>query len=120
MSWFQRLLDWGADRSVLLALLFVNLTALYKYWAPITAKRNERFRDLEKIKLGDWGRLRAEIVRLDERCDHLQKEVDECREREHEWMGRALVAEGYLIGRGNFRQELTVLESTERVREDKK
>jgi hypothetical protein len=62
----------------------------------------------------DWDRLRAEINRLDDRCDHLQGEVDECRRREGEWMQRAISAEAYQLGEGAARQEAQRIISTER------
>jgi hypothetical protein len=81
--------------------------------------RGQELRDGGEMKSGDWSRLRAEIARLDERCDHLQKEVDECREREGGWMSRALAAEaerdGYNLGRGEVRQEAQLLDSKGRL-----
>lgn len=65
-------------------------------------------------RTGDWQRLHAEIVRLDERCDHLQREVDECRQREGEWMRRAIVAEAASEGIGEARQEAQRIVSAER------
>lgn len=65
-------------------------------------------------EVADWSRLRAEIDRLDERCDHLQREVDECRRREGEWMGRAIAAEAALMGKGNADQEAQRIVSAER------
>lgn len=76
--------------------------------------RNERLRDLQTEKGGDWDRLRGEIDRLDERCDHLQTEVDECREREGEWMKRAIAAEAYQLGEGEALQKAQRIVSTER------
>lgn len=70
-------------------------------------------------KNGDWARLHAEIVRLDARIDHLQKEVDECRQREAEWMRRAIVAEAASEGIGEARQEAQRIVSTERVTDKK-
>lgn len=63
---------------------------------------------------GDWSRLRAEITRLDERCDHLQKEVDECREREAEWMHRAIAAEAFQLGEGEALQKAQRIVSADR------
>lgn len=77
--------------------------------------RNERLRDLQTEKGGDWDRLRGEIDRLDERCDHLQTEVDECREREGHWMSRAIAAEAYKAGRGQAAQDVTIYEATKRL-----
>ncbi len=78
------------------------------------ARWNERARDVAAEKTGDWSRLRAEIARLDERCDHLQREVDECREREGVWMQRAISAEAALLGMGDAKQEAQRIVSAER------
>jgi hypothetical protein len=68
-----------------------------------------------------WDRLLAEIRRLDERCDHLQVEVDACREREGEWMRRAIAAEAYHIGEGEALQTAQRIVSIERqIDADKK
>lgn len=83
-------------------------------WPNVMARWNERLRDKEAEKAGDWSRLRAEIVRLDERCDHLQREVDECRDREGEWMQRAIAAEAALLGKGEAKQEAQRIISAER------
>lgn len=81
--------------------------------------RNERLRDMETEKGGDFQRLHAEIKRLDARCDHLQREVDECRKREGEWMHRAIAAEAASEGIGEARQEAQRIVSTERVTDKK-
>ena len=64
---------------------------------------------------GDWARLRAEIDRLDGRCDHLQSEVDDCRQREGVWMSRAMVAEAKLQGQGEVNQAAAVAQAEVRV-----
>jgi hypothetical protein len=98
------------------AWTFVLMTAvaLFKAWPSIMGRFNERSRDVDSAKGRDWDRLRAEIVRLDERCDHLQTEVDACREREGVWMARAIAAEAYQLGKGQARQDAQVIVSTER------
>jgi len=68
-----------------------------------------------------WDRLLQEIGRLDDRCDHLQKEVDACREREGEWMARATAADAYQLGEGEALQKAQRIVSTERqIDADKK
>ena len=79
------------------------------------ARLNERHRDRAAEKSGDWSRLRDEIKRLDERCDHLQREVDECRKREGEWMSRAIAAEAVQLGEGRANQEAQRIVSAERL-----
>jgi len=101
------------------ALVLVNAVALYRAWPQIMARINERHRDREAEKSGDWSRLRAEIVRLDERCDHLQTAVDECREREADWMSRAISAEAVQLGQGEAMQQAQRIVSAERIKPDK-
>lgn len=98
------------------AWTFVLMTAvaLFKAWPGIMGRINERSRDVDSAKGRDWQRLRDEITRLDERCDHLQTEVDACREREGVWMARAIAAEAYQLGKGQARQDAQVIVSTER------
>jgi uncharacterized protein YlxW (UPF0749 family) len=96
------------------ATFCLNVVAIFKI-------RNERLRDTANEKSGDWSRLRDEIKRLDERCDHLltrcdhlQSEVDACREREGEWMSRAISAEAALLGEGEARQTAQRIVSADR------
>lgn len=103
---------------VAVAMLAVRL---FHTWPLVMARVNERLRDKETEKNGEWSRLHSEINRLieriaaiEERCDHLQKEVDECREREGEWMRRAIAAEAASEGIGEARQEAQRIVSAER------
>lgn len=96
------------------ALVCMGAVALFKGWPHIMARVNERLRDKESEKNGDWARLRDEIKRLDERCDHLQHEVDDCRRREGEWMARAIKAEAASEGVGDARQAAQRIVSAER------
>lgn len=100
--------------AALWAFVCINAVALFKTYPFIMAKLNERHRDKAKEKDGDWSRLRAEIVRLDERCDHLQHEVDDCRAREADWMSRAIKAESALLGKGEVKQEAQRIVSADR------
>jgi hypothetical protein len=67
-----------------------------------------------------WDRLLKEISRLDERCDHLQSEVDECRKREGEWMQRAIAAEAFQLGEGEALQKAQRIVSAERQKDQPK
>lgn len=91
------------------------MVALFKAWPAVMGRINERHRDVAGEKSDDWTRLRAEIARLDGRCDHLQKEVDECREREGEWMTRAINAEAKLQGMGEWRNTQATIEAAKRL-----
>jgi hypothetical protein len=97
------------------ALVAMGAVALFKAWPLILEKLNERRRDIEHAKEGDWSRLREEIIRLDDRCDHLQHQVDACHEREAEWMRRAISAEAFLAGEGEARQTAQRIVSAERL-----
>jgi hypothetical protein len=97
-------------------LLLVFFVLVYR--GPLyLERRNEGKRDSAIEKAGDWTRLREEIARLDGRCDHLQREVDDCRAREGEWMRRAITAEATLQGEGDAMQEAQRILSTERQRD---
>lgn len=96
------------------ALVCMAALTLFKAWPLILGRINERQRDRAKEKDGDWSRLRTEITRLDQRCDHLQKEVDDCRGREGEWMSRAIAAEAVLLGEGNALQAAQRIVSADR------
>ena len=102
------------------ALVCMGAVALFKAWPLILARVNERQRDKVSEKDGDWTRLRAEITRLDKRCDHLQHEVDECRAREGEWMQRAIAAEAALLGEGNALQAAQRIVSADRQEQSAK
>lgn len=97
------------------ALALVNAVALYRAWPNIMARINERHRDREAEKSGDWSRLRAEITRLDERCDLLQTAVDECRQREGDWMSRAISAEAAQLGEGRANEAAQRIVSADRL-----
>jgi chromosome segregation ATPase len=88
----------------------------------IFSRINERLRDKEAERNGEWSRFHSEIARLVERvvavearCDHLQDEVDECRQREGEWMRRAIAAEAASEGLGEARQQAQRIVSIERL-----
>lgn len=102
------------------ALVAMAAVTLFKVWPLVMARVNERLRDKETEKNGEWSRLHEEITRLvdrinqiETRCDHLQKEVDECREREGDWMRRAIAAEAASEGMGEARQVAQRIVSTE-------
>lgn len=92
---------WGIASEIWSWLQSASTVALLALATKLYLDRR-RLKQLEKG--GDWTRLRAEIDRLDERCDHLQSEVDECRRREGEWMARAIAAESALYSQGEVRQ----------------
>lgn len=103
------------------ALVAMAAVTLFKVWPLVMERVNERLRDKETEKHGAWTRLHSEIDRLIERiaeiearCDHLQKEVDECRKREGEWMHRAIAAEAASEGIGEARQAAQRIVSADR------
>lgn len=107
-----KIFSWATAAWLAVAMLAVRL---FHTWPNVMARINERRRDSATEKAGDWRRLRDEIARLDERCDGLQREVDECREREGEWMRRAMTAEAALLGIGMGRNEAATIVAVERL-----
>jgi hypothetical protein len=108
------------------ALVLMVAVALFKTWPLIMARINERLRDKEAEKNSEWSRFQAEIARLvervvmvEQRCDHLQHEVDECRKREADWMHRAIAAEAYQLGEGEAHQQAQRFLSAERQKPEK-
>lgn len=80
-----------------------------------------REKAINEAKDQDWARLRDEVGRLvgrvqslEGKCDTLESEVDACRQREGEWMRRAIEAEAALMGRGRADQEAQRIVSAER------
>ena len=100
-------------------LVLMAAVTVFKAWPAVMGRINERYRDRAADEASDWDRLRAEIIRLDLRCDHLQNEVDECRRREGEWMQRAISSEAAAAGLGHARQEAAIIEATKRIEGDK-
>lgn len=98
-----------------LALLAVVLVAVVRAWPAIMAKVNEAKRDTAAEKAGDWTRLREEIVRLDERLDKLQIEVDACHDEKGEWMARAIKAEALVQAKGEIRQRAAAVVASDRL-----
>lgn len=66
-------------------------------------------------KTADWDRRGDELNRLDARCIKLEEAEQKCRDELADAKERIAVLEGYQIGRGAVRQELTIIESTDRV-----
>jgi hypothetical protein len=114
-SALQQIFSWqsAAWTSTAVLLLFVvrmwnGAPAMLDRWLAFrTAKANE--------KSADWTRLRDEINRLNAWCHELQEAVDECRQREAEWMSRAVTAEATLQGYGEWRQIQAVREASKRL-----
>lgn len=111
-SIFNKIFSAAAGVWTIAAMVAV---ALFRSWPLIMARINERQRDRQSEKSGDWQRLRDEINRLDGRCDHLQTEVDECRAREAEWMHRAIAAEAVHLGKGEAEQHAARIVAAERI-----
>jgi hypothetical protein len=96
------------------ALFARAAVTLFKAWPHILGRLNERNRDRVAEEASEHARFLAEVSRLDQRCDHLQNEVDECRKREGEWMSRAIAAEAVQLGLGAAKQEAQRIVSAER------
>ena len=73
----------------------------------------------------DWTRRGDEITRLAERvstleakCSVLEQEVEECREVQLYWKGRAITAEATLQGEGDAMNRAQLMLSSDRVEDD--
>lgn len=98
---------------LLAARIWSGLPNFMDRWLALKAARAAE-------KAADWSRLRdlchdhgEEITRLNSRCDFLQAEVDECRQREAEWMHRAIKAEAASEGMGEARNTAQRIVSAE-------
>ena len=87
------------------AMAFVGL---FKAWPLIMERLNERRRDEDAEKSGDWTRLRAER-------DRLQALLHECERERAALMMRAVTAEAALQGYGIARQQQAVEDATKRI-----
>jgi hypothetical protein len=99
---------------------------LYRATPPLMQRWNERLRDKEAAKAGDWSRLRElcremadEIARLSDRIGALERKVDACERERDEWKARAIEAEARELGLGAARQDAARIVAVER-REDRK
>lgn len=70
-------------------------------------------------KTADWNRRGDELNRLDARCVKLEQAEQRCRDDLADAKQRIAVLEGYQIGKGQLRQELTIIDATERMEKDK-
>lgn len=68
----------------------------------------------DAAKGADWNRLRSEIDKLWTECRELRQAVQDCENREVEWMHRAIAAEAKLLGRGEAMQDAQRIVSAER------
>lgn len=123
--------EWGQITQIFSAaagvwtLVGLSIIALVKSWPLILAKLNERKRDDNAEKAGDWNRLREEVDRLAKRVEALEHKVEECESERDEWQRRAVTAEtelirreAYLLGMGEGKQTAQVILSTERKKAD--
>lgn len=104
---FNKIFSAAAGVWAMAAMAFV---ALFKSWPLIMARINERRRDAEHEKDGDWTRLRAER-------DRLHALLRECEKERAELMARAIQAEATLQGYGIARQHVAVEDATKRIDE---
>lgn len=100
-----------------LLLAWTALTALVANWWK---HRNERRRDLNIEKAGDWDRLRSERDVAGEERDLVRDRWAQCESEKNEWMGRAIKAEATLQGWSEARQRLALEDAAERIVADNK
>ena len=119
-GWLQ-VLSYAPLYIVALAVTAVILRSgpgLFERW-------NERSRDRDAAKAGDWTRLRSEINRLDDRCAQIELREQECQRNLTDAIRRIGQLEGYNLGVGEAHQSAQRIVSIEREsdarnREDKK
>jgi len=85
----------------------------------IMARINERHRDTETAKAGDWSRLRDLVEQLGEDRDKSREAEARCREELVDVRKRLATLEGYQIGRGQAAQEVAIIEGAKRLTEEK-
>lgn len=107
-------------RNGVWSLVALFVVGMWRGWAGLPAVMQQwiaRRQAIAAEKDAEWKRLRDEVVRIDGRCDFLQREVDECREREGKWMSRALTAEAIVQGHGEVRQAAAAASAEARLAE---
>jgi len=105
-------------------LVGLAIVALVRTWPLILARLNERKRDEDSERAGDWERLRDEISRLAKRVEALEAKVDECEAERDAALRRAVTAEtelvkleAYQLGKGEARQKAQIVVSEERLKD---
>lgn len=94
-------------------------TATLAFIAYLIRNRNERLRDINVEKAGDWDRIRSERDVAREERDMVRDRWAQCEAERIEWMGRAVRAEATIQGYGEARQRMALEEAAKRIVSDK-
>lgn len=90
-------------------------TATLAFVAYLIRNRNERLRDLNTEKAGDWDRIRSERDVAREERDLVRDRWAQCEAERLEWMARAVRAEAIIQGYGEARQLQAIEDAQKRV-----
>lgn len=102
-------------------LVAIAMTTVVLRSGPSFLERwNERLRDKDAAKAGDWSRLRGEIKRLDERCAQIEEREQECQHNLADALQRIGQLEGYNLGIGEAHQTAQRIVSSERAKDARK
>jgi hypothetical protein len=104
-DWLSHFFSW---QLAAWSAFLLNAVAFFKI-------RNERKRDINVEKSGDWDRLRAERDRLQDLLTECHRDLAESRNNEAEFLRRAVTAEATLQGFGEWRQMQAVREAAKRL-----
>jgi hypothetical protein len=115
-NWFNRIFSAAAGVWALVAMAAV---ALFRAWPQILGRFNERYRDRQAEAAADWDRIRSERDVAREERDLVRDRWAQCEAERLQWMARAIAAEAALVGRGQAAQEVTILESRKRLKDEK-
>lgn len=117
---------WITSAAPPMYALALGAAVLVVRFYPLWKQRWTEARTAQDAITGNqWKRFQDEIARLDGRCEGLEDKVRECEAREQKWMERVAEAEDRASraeakaarleainqGRGEVRQEVTLLDS---------
>lgn len=106
-GWYNEIRVFGP-----LLLAWTAFTALIANWWK---SRNERRRDINTEKAGDWDRIRSERDVACEERDLVRDRWAMCEAERLQWMARAMKAEAILQGYGEARQMEAVRDAQRRI-----
>ena len=93
--------------------------ATLAFIAHLVRSSNERKRDINVEKAGDWERIRSERDVAREERDLVRDKLAASEADKVMWMGRAVQAEAIIQGMGEARQRIALEEAAKRIVSDK-
>lgn len=97
------------------ALVCMAAVALFRAWPHVLGRFNERVRDVDAARAGDWERIRHERDVAREERDLVLDRMAACEHDRIMWMGRAVKAEAIVQGYGEARQMQTIDDAMKRA-----